>query len=108
MRISDWSSDVCSSDLPFALFRDGRRRIVRGLHAPSQESSIFQPNDEIWHPLDRTASMELSSVSYWRKARAVLAGGAIILRQDPGQPDFLRSPSYFRADRKSTRLNSSH
>src|SRR3546814_2175690 len=29
MRISDWSSDVCSSDLPY--FRDGERRVIARL-----------------------------------------------------------------------------
>src|SRR3546814_9397199 len=30
MRISDWSSDVCSSDLASAARRGGRRRVVGG------------------------------------------------------------------------------
>src|SRR3546814_17597590 len=32
MRISDWSSDVCSSDLPYALYPGQQLRIPAGLY----------------------------------------------------------------------------
>src|SRR3546814_3741966 len=85
MSISDWSSDVCSSDLvdqPIGLYRRGRvrdfasRRTRRGLRRRAGRRTRDQA--------DRAG-----------RARFVAAGGgAAALRP--------------RSDRKSTRLNSSH
>src|SRR3546814_6582411 len=50
MRISDWSSDVCSSDLPFGGFHPRRLRIDRLLQnlidrALNKHRSIIMQND---------------------------------------------------------------
>src|SRR3546814_18257867 len=42
MRISDWSSDVCSSDLPAA----SARRDVESRSAPSKPVATFEPDVE--------------------------------------------------------------
>src|SRR3546814_8351731 len=99
MRISDWSSDVCSSDLP-ALHRrqsfkldgehlagvDGQPRLPR----PAAEGNV----------LDRRRAIDPRAFDARRNAddvtrRAGLADAALI-------------GATKRADRKSTRLNSSH
>src|SRR3546814_15569583 len=40
MRSSDWSSDVCSSDLPDRAKRIGRRPVSRHLHALLQPDAV--------------------------------------------------------------------
>src|SRR3546814_16675625 len=44
MRISDWSSDVCSSDLPF--FEDRHRRLAAELEAWCASELAAHPHDE--------------------------------------------------------------
>src|SRR3546814_8885103 len=79
MRISDWSSDVCSSDLD-----------------------------------RKTGAIQLAGNRYWAPELVELAGQAVTIRFDPEQ---LHAPIHVydragrflvTADRKSTRLNSSH
>src|SRR3546814_12134398 len=71
MRISDWSSDVCSSDLPLDLGPSGQHRQLRGkghrrmqrgdcrlatavpLFLPMPKSKFYAPNFYAGVPLDR-------------------------------------------------------
>src|SRR3546814_8707987 len=85
MRISDWSSDVCSSDLPAKVVSD------------ENESSFFTPR-EIVSELDRfiigqndaKRAVAIALRNRWRRQQL---------------PEDLREEVL---DRKSTRLNSSH
>src|SRR3546814_4457198 len=101
MRISDWSSDVCSSDLhaPLAAPRPalGRRaqpESRRGEHPPVRDRP----------PLSRRRrASDAGAVDGGRQARAQLASG-----QSRTVRRVRREGGGARADRKSTRLNSSH
>src|SRR3546814_12881776 len=45
MRISDWSSDVCSSDLPFHKHKTATCRArIAGANPPAQRSRRFSPH----------------------------------------------------------------
>src|SRR3546814_19381889 len=47
MRISDWSSDVCSSDLPTAyLMRSARNLLIERARRKAREQCIALPYDE--------------------------------------------------------------
>src|SRR3546814_7058584 len=97
MRISDWSSDVCSSDLHSA----GREAImailVRGgtvVNADcSQRADVLIDGGTI-----RAVGPNLEAPA---GAEVIDAGGAFVM---PGGID----PHTHMEDRKSTRLNSSH
>src|SRR3546814_9708740 len=108
MRISDWSSDVCSSDLPVDISGDFLRDSAEGLAARFPGLAIypveadftqrielpreicplpklgFFPGSTIGHMVARTA------IALLRTWRAALGDGSLML------------------DRTSTRLNSSH
>src|SRR3546814_5023723 len=101
MRISDWSSDVCSSDLRCTLrgqafagddrgdVLEGRRRAARPrtrlrLDGPGRRADVPQLRDP---------------------ARALLEASG---RAAAPQRDRARPAAACRVDRKSTRLNSSH
>src|SRR3546814_3031702 len=97
MRISDWSSDVCSSDLPMVIFGASGITGVTVAYAIGGgiidlfESGVF----EAW-PV-------IGDLSVWR-ATLVLVGipgillGLLLVTTTRDPP----------RDRKSTRLNSSH
>src|SRR3546814_8699038 len=116
MRISDWSSDVCSSDLPacdrietsdaargemrFAVVKDGELQaalyISRGNGLPSREWLISQLGGD-----GGASSMELLA---GRSAQPAQDRGPILcVCFDVGTRTILQA-----IDRKSTRLNSSH
>src|SRR3546814_1821396 len=108
MRISDWSSDVCSSDLPRAHSRLQARRLW-----------LYSPDD--FEPLSKAARLRGNafkeerpmSSSYSRGAgrrdKRVLLAAAVIA----GSTAFAGSAAadsgnISMQDRKSSRLNSSH
>src|SRR3546814_6642719 len=105
MRISDWSSDVCSSDLPDTLFG-----ICEGV---GQDLGI-NPNllrvtlavAMIWNPVAVLATYALLGVgvmvSRWIAPMPVAAALAPVAPSVDDQPDTVE------LDRKSTRLHSSH
>src|SRR3546814_8767572 len=103
MRISDWSSDVCSSDLPEV--GGGIAEITPALvtmfdHAPDREGPRQQPRRTT-----RVAALE---------QRADAAGGDDLTlhrhRRHGIDREAVAAPEFgeLRQDRKSTRLNSSH
>src|SRR3546814_2071083 len=101
MLISDWSSDVCSSDLPFA--RVWGWRCVWGLPYRGTKS----PLPELSHVL--------VCYSPCRAARRERRAGGLLRAhgplRDPARRldrDGRRRERRGRTDRKSTRLNSSH
>src|SRR3546814_5747776 len=110
MRISDWSSDVCSSDLSHPLEGEGAKQ---GKGAPLEgkgagQGEVLRLRDIAF--ADAAAllaryDLHLEHVpddapipgSYWGESEAGLIGPTVHARSDtPVQ------------DRKSTRLNSSH
>src|SRR3546814_5721074 len=104
MRISDWSSDVCSSDLVglaamrgdrAARQRDRERHVLAAAAEPRVREAQTPGRDEAGHDLDR------------RLAIAGQFGDAV---GDPRKRRLEERLAIFAllADRKSTRLNSSH
>src|SRR3546814_3084081 len=109
MRISDWSSDVCSSDLrraredPIDAAQRIGRRVVELLSARDGDGYVFRvdlrlrPSPEatpIVLPVDAAISYYESTALGWEQAAFIRARAAA---GDKGL-----------GDRKSTRLNSSH
>src|SRR3546814_7045583 len=92
MRISDWSSDVCSSDLCVALFELCRREEF------ARARDLYRMLTPSFH-LDTHVKL----VQYIKLAEHLVYGA-------PEWTRSLRLPlvGEERADRKSTRLNSSH
>src|SRR3546814_6562324 len=98
MRISDWSSDVCSSDLLDLIFvkrvdqRDEARRLVAILGSHARDAH-------------QDHAMEMA------RDREIVGGTARLAAQLPERKDgnaLQRLWNVQRPDRKSTRLNSSH
>src|SRR3546814_9160096 len=98
MRISDWSSDVCSSDLSAVANPPARNRETaicssppQALHAPPVAGQ-FQP---------------LRSNNY--RTDCLNPAPSLLYPINAELPPFAEADAIFRrADRKSTRLNSSH
>src|SRR3546814_3030088 len=124
MRISDWSSDVCSSDLQLA--SDG---ILRDPVLSVWRSGSGEQADHIFATMngtaddDRTYPFLMASEARYRKLMHFMpialwqvdASGMGKLYADlksKGVADFERyledHPNIVELDRKSTRLNSSH
>src|SRR3546814_1692531 len=116
MRISDWSSDVCSSDLAT------RDRTLRrgGLgHRSAHPAGIFGPRYPhhaklCGHPVEHLADALADAVKYAPAARTGIVIGVdqhVLARQMTGQRIAVRARFGGRADdhrdRKSTRLKSS-
>src|SRR3546814_6201151 len=110
MRISDWSSDVCSSDLQDAVEHAllfGRRigRVER-VHRAASESLLPTPTT-IWAgktPLFPETYLPIEARAAASASARRSAGTASSARRTDAPPAFCASPY----DRKSTRLNSSH
>src|SRR3546814_6398568 len=120
MRISDWSSDVCSSDLPKVLYaRVLNAEQIDGLEpykAPEPAQSPVSQVADIFYGLDNTVRDAVTG-------RLTVTGlGFVHDQQDRAFYDPVRDnihmpePQLFKsdyeyaatADRKSTRMNSSH
>src|SRR3546814_9892857 len=115
MRISDWSSDVCASDLYIAHgFRHRAAELATEWLGPRTELEIQQTlqrevEQERWTSLDRTLKRELGDDGLVHVERLneprlqrqrLLLVGRLQRLQRLGLAD--------ETDRKSTRLNSSH
>src|SRR3546814_7420645 len=106
MRISDWSSDVCSSDLQE--FIDAIERDVRWLG--------FDWGDHLYHASDYFETLYAWAEHLIRTGKAYVDDQtAEEMRQNRGTLTEAGTPSPYRdrsvdenLDRKSTRLNSSH
>src|SRR3546814_4236577 len=110
MRISDWSSDVCSSDLT------PRVQVVatppiKNLDIPNEDSRAFDLEDSNLFAINRFNGHDRfedgARITYgleWNYSRPGFNINSIV-----GQSYRLTDkPSLFPEDRKSTRLNSSH
>src|SRR3546814_3409433 len=114
MRISDWSSDVCSSDLDFAhVLAEAVQRLFPGTQitfGPSTEDGFyydFAPRDRPFTDEDLPAIEE--------EMRRIIAADKPLRREVWSREDliarWMAEGETFKAewaDRKSTRLNSSH
>src|SRR3546814_5921461 len=107
MRISDWSSDVCSSDLPSATEGyaeahvrrlEAMRRLSRNVEREPDGSWVIAPDH-----LERAAAYEMARA----KDRPVIVETLSAQRLDK-LVDVQAATWIDREDRKSTRLNSSH
>src|SRR3546814_6253859 len=110
MRISDWSSDVCSSDLDILYRNPDEDESFTGFKTLSQEFRLTGATDRVdWmvgffysdEDLDRTETYRIGPHYEPYLSIALLSLVNPALGQLPNEPTFL-------ADRKSTRLNSSH
>src|SRR3546814_12579949 len=113
MRMSDWSSDVCSSDLPFLVGDEGIRMSLAGAQpklpvilvagAPALPSP-GQPTTHIVKPgMSRFAhSVETEAFAMRLAAAAGLAVAAVEPRRAPATPYFLVE-RYHRRDEEIAR-----
>src|SRR3546814_2031848 len=103
MRISDWSSDVCSSDLAevasiggmvrqYQIIVDPQKLAAFGVTAPEVADALKRANQE-----SGGGSLELAEAEYNVRASGYLKS-----------LDDFRAVPLRTADRKRTRLNSSH
>src|SRR3546814_9446454 len=111
MRISDWSSDVCSSDLVPA--GNSVRKAALSHPARLQETATMNPHrPHAGHAAPGRPLRGLylltpdddDTARLLERARAVVAHAALLQYRNKGAGDALRREQ----DRKSTRLNSSH
>src|SRR3546814_1720466 len=103
MRISDWSSDVCSSDLDHEIWLPGVGLGVTASSAASLSSSPLTDSKVGRFCVSRCSSSPFALLRSQasRKARSMVPDDLA-----PVIPS--RSTATRRLDRKSTRLNSSH
>src|SRR3546814_5884166 len=99
MRISDWSSDVCSSDL----LDTGARPEVNVRIAVAIMCAQIADETEMLRPLG-IAAQKRTFVMPWNAFRKKRPADGDIIVVAIGIDEFVSGP----ADRKSTRLNSSH
>src|SRR3546814_5490253 len=97
MRISDWSSDVCSSDLI--------ARLTRG--AVNDEVELVLSGGDVLTATVTHTSSETLGLRKGAEAIALIKASAIIIAVDDGVPLKLSARNQLQ-DRKSKRLNSSH
>src|SRR3546814_2421862 len=97
MRISDWSSDVCSSDLIGLHQRDNERLLetLRRLRDLGNSVIVVEHDEDAIRSADYLVDMG---------PRAGVNGGRVIAIGKP--EEVMQNPESL--DRKSTRLNSSH
>src|SRR3546814_4295429 len=97
MRISDWSSDVCSSDL-----REGARESRRGAAGKGQCRRIRAGEVRLLAAVRPAAIAEAQGMAMLAVAdrRRIVDRDVLQVAVEVGQRD--------EQDRKSTRLNSSH
>src|SRR3546814_2103761 len=112
MRISDWSSDVCSSDL-----RGTRDRILASVRRQDHAMIAEQFGKAVGNAAFLGAGNRMRGDKPWRQAAADschiaqyrLLGAADVADDRTGlQRAHATAECFGRIDRKSTRLNSSH
>src|SRR3546814_1743746 len=94
MRISDWSSDVCSSDLSAAR--------NRGVSEAKGENIAFLDADDIWTPQHLSELNRLIDAYPMRGlyscAHAVIRDGRAYRKKQPSAPDFIADAATFLAE----------
>src|SRR3546814_1315415 len=109
MRISDWSSDVCSSDLPVAA-RGARcgQRLDRGNDADADDDEVGGDDFAVRQPNtgDALGALDRFDRDAEPQVDAMLAVLAFVETRQFGARDARENTTF--VDRKSPRLNSSH
>src|SRR3546814_1336819 len=112
MRISDWSSDVCSSDLVEHLLRRGGRTLHRGrLRTAGQDDALWRERRDLVRVVvpgpDFAVDAQLADATrdQLRVLRAEVEDEDFV-GMEPGLG--IGDSRFGKADRKSTRMNSSH
>src|SRR3546814_8868366 len=105
MRISDWSSDVCSSDLPDALFLERAPRAVEAVIVAAVVERQPINVDQVG-PVHRVGPAEIFIMPEEGIGRAGEVGAGEIPALFAVDDQLV--PGDAAGDRKSTRLNSSH
>src|SRR3546814_6930369 len=107
MRISDWSSDVCSSDLLAALGKGvavvAEQERTRVRHPRVRQRVLRIDRDRMLVHADR-----VQEVASAHRVEVLAALEVEIVGAGVGGGVVLQRAALLRADRKSTRLNSSH
>src|SRR3546814_10234091 len=98
MRISDWSSDVCSSDLAVVEARHMRLAPAPGRHVAAETFAQM-----IERHLQRAVDLDVAAFGFIRCGGVVTPGAAV-----GDEPLDGIDAAVQELDRKSTRLNSSH
>src|SRR3546814_1036613 len=108
MRISDWSSDVCSSDLndlAVAAVLSGNRNFEGRIHAEVKMNYLASPPLVVAYAIAGTIDIDLTRDPIGHDP----AGNAVYLRDIwPTNKEIGDMIAATVGDRKSTRLNSSH
>src|SRR3546814_5839663 len=118
MRISDWSSDVCSSDLDAAMIKDNHIAVAGGV-GEAVRRALAGGIAEVIVEVDRLAQIEPAleagatrllldnmDAPMLKQAVAIVAGRVPTEASGGVRLDTIRAIA--ETDRKSTRLNSSH
>src|SRR3546814_6187652 len=93
MRISDWSSDVCSSDLPPRVLRGTRRRRRRGRRvAPSRAHGGTGPSTPRGSP--RAALHPATAAVLRGRSEARRVGNELSVRVDLGGRRFIKKTKH--------------
>src|SRR3546814_1848570 len=100
MRISDWSSDVCSSDLARLI----NKRQVENLACAGAFDGLSPNRAQAYHAAEIIVRHASAAASERDSAQVSLFGGA----EDSTPVPLPLPPVEDWPDRKSTRLNSSH
>src|SRR3546814_9192089 len=102
MRISDWSSDVCSSDLPITdtVWLDMLRREVGeeavAMHRAMLSGGLIVPESNDFGPCFRRTTKMIRRFDVGFDFSSLIGADKVVRDLKPG------------SDRKSTSLNSSH
>src|SRR3546814_4645295 len=113
MRISDWSSDVCSSDLRQSgnrLNRDGRLPCTGPTifkHQPTTDNACQKNQCATYNGIRDQLRFPLRRIF---KFLVIVSSGVIVIivRISAVVSAIFMSSTRYKRDRKSTRLNSSH
>src|SRR3546814_8890760 len=110
MRISDWSSDVCSSDLQFAgtdvLSMSGQVRVAV---LDQATGTVVEVEDVTLNGITTVADLVAQMNTQLDNATASLdSNGHLVITADAAGNGIAINEMDSAVDRKSTRLNSSH
>src|SRR3546814_2988434 len=113
MRISDWSSDVCSSDLDFfGLLRKYGLNREKAMHIAPEGHAIQAGTEQLTEIFEKASERQLPIMVFTNSAGCVQINTGLVQRLVTAglwfnvlDPDF---NLHLRLYRKSTRLNSSH